>query len=381
MAARVDVAAAELDGVDDERRDLVQRAPGPASRRRAGGPRRRRRSTPRRSRRRAASSPGRTRGGRRGPPGRSASCARSASTSRLPAHRSPCRRAGGSSARAEAVEPVRHAEPLEAGDGVARDGAGVAGEPGQREQALGGVELGPRRARLVGEAPAARRAPVLAAERAPAPPGAGGRGLGPARAPCDRSARRRRSTPGRGTAGSSGVPSETASTSGTGDGLGLAQPAEAGRLGGEEPGGWVRVGLGEHAPAVGQVESVRLGDVAAPHHRRARDGAGERPLHRGSQPLHERQRRSRARASTGVANYVDAAPGGTTHHRRAIQQPRVRAPGVDQVVRLSKGSTPMARTTRARHLLAALLAITLVGGACSSDDDEPERQRRRRADR
>ncbi len=31
----------------------------------------------------------------------------------------------------------------------------------------------------------------------------------------------------------------------------------------------------------------------------------------------------------------------------------------------------MARTTRVRHLLAALLALTLVGTACSSDDDEP----------
>ena len=64
-----DVAAAELDRVHDERRDLVQRDALAPSRGRAGRRRRRRRSTPRRSRRRGASSRGRTRGGRRARPG------------------------------------------------------------------------------------------------------------------------------------------------------------------------------------------------------------------------------------------------------------------------------------------------------------------------
>ena len=69
------VAASELDGVHDERRDLVQRHAVLPARRPAGQPPRRPRSSRRRIRRTGASWRGRTRGGRRGRPDRSASSA------------------------------------------------------------------------------------------------------------------------------------------------------------------------------------------------------------------------------------------------------------------------------------------------------------------
>ena len=91
-----DVATSELDGVHDERRDLVQWDALLPARRQAGT----RCCTPRskrhRTRRRAASWPGRTRGGHRTTAGSISQLRPSTSTSRLPAHRSPCSRAGGS---------------------------------------------------------------------------------------------------------------------------------------------------------------------------------------------------------------------------------------------------------------------------------------------
>ena len=135
------VGAAEQDGVHEQRGQLVPRRPGRASRRPAGTPRRRRRTRPRRSRRTAASSPGRPRDAPSRRPGRSASCAPAASTRRLPAHRSPCRSAGGSggphrsSARARGLLDERRAPGVEPAE--------LDGPAGQRPQAALDEELGP----------------------------------------------------------------------------------------------------------------------------------------------------------------------------------------------------------------------------------------------
>ena len=64
---------------------------------------------------------------------------------------------------ADLAQPVG-VEPLERGDRALGQRAAVASEAGERRQALGGVELGPRVARLVGQAAAAGGAPVLAPE-------------------------------------------------------------------------------------------------------------------------------------------------------------------------------------------------------------------------
>ena len=135
------------------------------------------------------------------------------------------RRTAPKSARRSA-RPVRARAIVEVAERV-----GVTRELGQRAQPIVGIELCPRRARIVRETAAAGRAAILASEAgAPARCNA-------ASAVAERSFRRpaptapRRSIRAR--AGSA-AGRTTASTSGTGMALGGAQPLEPRRLGGEE---------------------------------------------------------------------------------------------------------------------------------------------------
>ena len=154
-----DVAAAELDGVHDERGDLVERdaSSQPSA---SGKPRRRRRSSRRRSRRRAASSPGRTRGARRARPGPSASWPPSSDQSVASPEVAvqPGRRLGWRTGVETAGERFKLL------DRVGRGGRRRQPPARQGQEPVGRVELGPGLARLVGQAAAARGAPVLPAE-------------------------------------------------------------------------------------------------------------------------------------------------------------------------------------------------------------------------
>ena len=225
------------------------------------------------------------------------------STRRLPAHRSPCSRAGGSSAAPNRLQPVGR-QPLEAGDGAVRQGAGVAGQAGEGQQPLGGVELGPRRRRArwagrgcrwCGGPPARTRAGA-----------AGGGGPAPAELGLGARARAAPSSIHSSTrnGGASASPSATASTSGTAHGPGLAQPPQPGRLGGEEPGRRARVGLGEHPSTVVELEAVRLGHVAASHDPRRRTGARARRRRPGAARPWPEARSESARRASGVGTPV-----------------------------------------------------------------------------
>ena len=272
----------------------------------------------RRTRRTGASSPGRTRGGRRGRRGRSASCGRRRSTRRLPAHRSPCSRAGGSSAAAE---------PRRAGRRAAR---------GRRS--LGAAERAGRRA-------PAGRAAAAAAWRRTRPTSRSG-SLGRPRLPVvRRSSRPKHGAPARCSAASA-RPSSASSCAPAGPRRSTparGRPARrrrrrtppaprarrprparashaAGGLGGEEPGRWARVGLGEDRRP--SSSSTRKASATSP----PCTGLLERTSAPSAAPSAEDRRSSRTslQGNIGVIGAPEPATS-RSRHRRGAPSPRVLA--------------------------------------------------------
>ena len=116
----------------------------------------------RQNRRRAASSPGRTRDGRHARQDRSASCCPPVSTRRLPAQRSPCSRAGGSSAAPNSSRRV--ASRSSASIAVGGSASASRARRASGSSRLARVELGPRSARFVRQTATARGAPIFSSE-------------------------------------------------------------------------------------------------------------------------------------------------------------------------------------------------------------------------
>ena len=176
--------------------------------------------------------------------GRSASCGPSTSTRRLPAHRSPWSRAGGSPV-VEAIRAIRRGAPsasiVSVGQRARRPRASRASGSSRHV----GVELRPR-----------RRAGRSAGRDCRWSGGPRGRSTGLRRRgarPAPRRVERRSTPPGR----PSSIHSRTRNAGAVGgavgdgddarhrDGVGVAQPRQAGRLGGEEAGRRRRMGLRE----------------------------------------------------------------------------------------------------------------------------------------
>ena len=165
------VAAAEQHGVDEQRQQLPQRQPLLVARRASGcdlvvgGERARGRA-----RRTAAASRGRSRGGRRRPPGRSAAARPSAPASTLPLQRSPCRRAGGSGGPASSgrrsIRRARSRPRAAAGQraAVGRERAAAA-RGGARRRTRASRRRWPRELDRAEPQPAERRARRRRAER------------------------------------------------------------------------------------------------------------------------------------------------------------------------------------------------------------------------
>ena len=143
-----------------------------------------------------------------------------------------------------------------------RQRARITRQPGEREQPVSGVELGPRRARFVGQPAAAGAAPVFAAEA--------GRARAVQRRKCGAEWRFGRAA--RPAAFVDPLQHEVVRCVvgdrehlGDRDRAGCAQPGEPGGLGGEEVRRRGRVGLREHTPAVVEVERERDRNVSAVH--------------------------------------------------------------------------------------------------------------------
>ena len=229
------------------------------------------------------------------------------STSRLPAQRSPWRRAGGSSAppnRARRTGSASRSRPAMA---VVERAVAFRARRASGRQPLRAVELGPRRQRFVRQAPAARGAPVLATEargrgqvqprQRPAEVGLGGRD----------GAARRRPTRGRGTEGRRHRRRRRRAPSGTRDGVGGREPAQPRGLRAEEPGRRIGMRLGEDGPTVRELHAEGLGDISAAYDRLRRHVVLEGTCHGRSKGVHERRvgrrRRGLARAAVIRPHY------------------------------------------------------------------------------
>ena len=288
MAARAarHVAAAELDGVHDERGDLVQRdAVLPAVGQRVDLLRRPRSvvaepaEQPHHGQVELAVAPVGGRVDEPAPPAAS-------STRRLPAQRSPCRRAGGSSAAPTASS--RPGQPLER----RRSSAGSApASPASRAsgmQPLRGVELGPGRRTARWGAPGSRSCAGPPARSDGAPAGGSAASASPSSASVV-AARAARVDPlqhevGGRVRGPVGHRQDLRDR----HGVGLPQPGQAGGLRAEEPGGR-KGGSSRTRPAVVEVEAVGEGHVAAAHHGRGDHRRADCGLDGRSQRLHRRR--------------------------------------------------------------------------------------------
>ena len=261
-----DVAAAELDRVHDERRDLVERdALGPAvgEREDVGV---RGEALRRRSRRRGASSRGRTRGGRRARRDRSASCGRRC---RRGGCRPTDRRAGAPVVRPDrrtrSRRPARCSSAAIVGR---RQRVGVARQLRERAAAGWSRRTRPTSRTVRSGSP---RLPVVRRSSRPKL-GAPARCSAASAAPSAALRRRAPAGPRRSirARGDSAASSETASTSGTGTASAArshARPVASVVKNSRRRG---RVRLREHAPAVVEIDRVRHRDVAAVHRRVAR---------------------------------------------------------------------------------------------------------------
>ena len=208
------------------------------------------------------------------------------STSRLPAQRSPCSRAGGSSAAPNRARRVGSASRSRSAIAPVAEGLAVVGQAGEGEEPLRSVELRPGRRRLVRESSAPGGAPVLPSEarrgglvqgrQRPAEVGLGRR-AGRARP---------RSTRARGTAASPRPPSDTASTAGTR--TASAAPSQRSPLASvvKNPGGGLGWVLANTRRSSARSKPIRLGDVAAPHDPRRSHRAPECRLHGLAQAVH-----------------------------------------------------------------------------------------------
>ena len=179
----------------------------------------------------------------------------------------PRRRFGGATDLSKTVR-VEAGEPEERALG---DGSRVTSEPRERGHPLRRVERGPVGAWLVRQAPTARRATVLAAERRRA-----GRVERCERA-TEPAVRLRRGSPFL-------DPLQYEERRIIGDRqhlrhrhhARLTQPPQPGRLGGEEAVRRVRMGLREDPAPVGELDRERRGDVSSMDARRADDAHAER---------------------------------------------------------------------------------------------------------